>query len=168
MKTDLTHLPSPARQFSQRFSSTRRGARLSRLLALQQLEDWGHPRTSPLAEAAESVVGELAVNAVTHGHVPGWSFGLRLTHVPSVLWVEVTDSREDAVPAPPARVGEPHPDFVSETGRGLLIVAILAARWGVLPHGPGGEPGKTVWAELREPDHGPGHGPERAPGCSPG
>ncbi|MEV7344136.1 ATP-binding protein [Streptomyces sp. NPDC093544] len=32
-----------------------------------------------------------------------------------------------------------------ESGRGLLLVAVLAARWGTVPRTP---IGKTVWAEI--------------------
>jgi hypothetical protein len=32
-----------------------------------------------------------------------------------------------------------------ESGRGLLLVAVLAARWGTAPRTP---VGKTVWAEV--------------------
>jgi hypothetical protein len=72
---------SPA-PFRQRFSSTRRGARLARLLATQQLADWGWARDSEYLEAAELVVGELAANAVTHGRVPGRDFLLTMTLTP--------------------------------------------------------------------------------------
>jgi len=39
----------------------------------------------------------------------------------------------------------PRPPSDSETGRGLLLVAGLAARWGVAERQG---PGKTVWAEI--------------------
>lgn len=139
-------LPAP---FRQRFSSTRRGARLARLLAVQQLTDWGWPRGGEHLEAAELVVGELAANAVTHGRVPGRDFLLTLALTRSAeggsgaLRAEVADSRGERLPAP---MPEPGPD--GEHGRGLVLVSALAIRWGVVPRSPSG---KTVWAELPGP-----------------
>ncbi|MFC8100610.1 ATP-binding protein [Streptomyces sp. NPDC057363] len=135
--------------FCQQFSSTRRGARLARLLAAQQLADWGWARGSDPQEAAVLVVGELAANAVTHGRVPGRDFLLTMTLVPRppdghrVLRVEVADCRGERLPLV---VREPCPD--EEQGRGLLLVSALACRWGVAPRSPSG---KSVWAELRCP-----------------
>ncbi|MGC2998696.1 ATP-binding protein [Streptomyces sp. G35A] len=138
--------PTP---FSQRFSSTRRGARLARLLAVQQLADWGWARNSEYLEAAELVVGELAANAVTHGRVPGRDFLLTMTLTPlskgcsGILRIEVADCRGERLPA---LAEEPCPN--GEHGRGLLLVGVLASRWGVTPRFPSG---KTVWAELQGP-----------------
>lgn len=141
-------LPAPA-PFRQQFSSTRRGARLARLLAAQQLTDWGWARGGEYLEAAELVVGELAANAVTHGRVSGRDFLLTLTLVRSAeggfgaLRIEVADSRGERLPTP---TPEPCPD--GEHGRGLLLVSALATRWGVVPRLPSG---KTIWAELPSP-----------------
>ncbi|WAX80125.1 ATP-binding protein [Streptomyces sp. KMM 9044] len=141
-------LPAPA-PFRQQFSSTRCGARLARLLAAQQLADWGWARGGEYLEAAELVVGELAANAVTHGRVPGRDFLLTMTLVrpqesgSGTLRIEVADSRGERLPFP---APEPCPD--GEHGRGLVLVSALAARWGVVPRSPSG---KTVWAELPSP-----------------
>ncbi|MFJ1649911.1 ATP-binding protein [Streptomyces sp. NPDC088337] len=141
-------LPMPA-PFRQQFSSTRRGARLGRLLAAQQLTDWGWPRGGEQLEAAELVVGELAANAVTHGRVPGRDFLLTMALTRSAeggfdaLRIEVADSRGERLPTP---MLEPCPD--GERGRGLVLVSALATRWGVVPRFPSG---KTVWAELPSP-----------------
>ncbi|MGI5135693.1 ATP-binding protein [Streptomyces sp. CA-106110] len=77
-----------------------------------------------------------------HGHVPGRDFHLRLTATSDTLRVEVTDTRTERVP--PSSPQAPRGD--AESGRGLLIVAGLATRWGTGPRL--GAPGKTVWAEL--------------------
>jgi hypothetical protein len=44
------------------------------------------------------------------------------------------------------------PDYISETGRGLHVVASLSDRWGWLPLGGSG---KAVWATLGRPVPGP-------------
>ncbi|MFJ3824188.1 ATP-binding protein [Streptomyces nodosus] len=82
-------------------STTRRGARLARLLAVTELRSWGAPED--LTERAELVVGELAANAVLHGRVPGRCFRLTLVLDPTAnrLRVEVSDARRDLSPRPP-------------------------------------------------------------------
>ncbi|MFF7720783.1 ATP-binding protein [Streptomyces luteogriseus] len=122
------------RNLSLLLSPTPRGARLARLLAAEQLRSWGLP-LSP----AEQNVAELAANAATHGRVPGRDFRLTLYVVGGTLRIEVTDTRGDRLP----RLTRPAPDATS--GRGLLVVAALAGRWGVTP---GPHPRKTVWAEV--------------------
>ncbi|WP_431312959.1 ATP-binding protein [Streptomyces silvensis] len=120
---------------STQLPSTWRGARRARQLAVEQLRDWEVP-----CEDAEQIVAELAANAVAYGKVPGRDFWLTLTaRVGGVLRIEVADTRSDRLPV----VREP--DEGAESGRGLVIVAALADRWGV-EQGP--EPLKTVWAEL--------------------
>ncbi|MFD5654038.1 ATP-binding protein [Streptomyces sp. NPDC127039] len=132
--------------FAQLFSSTRRGARLARLLTVDRLRSWGAPEG--LTERAEAVVAELAANAVLHGHLPGRGF--RLTLVLDAprgrLRLDVTDARGDKwPPLPPANA---MPDTSLGTGgRGLALVEALVDHWETLPHPPGG---KTVRAELAE------------------
>ncbi|MFE8993318.1 ATP-binding protein [Streptomyces collinus] len=125
------------RNISLLLSPTPRGARLARLLATEQLRSWGLP-----LDPAEQIVAELATNAATHGRVPGRDFRLTLYVVGGTLRIEVTDTRGDRLP----RLTRPAPD--ATTGRGLLVVAALADRWGVAP---GPQPRKTVWAEVDVP-----------------
>jgi len=137
MKTEMTTPTSESGDqfkgvFAQRLSSTRRGARLARLLAAQQMRDWGLTDT----DAAELVVAELAGNAVTHGRVPGRDFEVRLLLAEDHVRVEVSDTRAEREPEP-----NPYPD---EHGYGLLLVAALATAWGV----KGRSVGKTVWAAV--------------------
>ncbi|MFE3945531.1 ATP-binding protein [Streptomyces sp. NPDC059118] len=140
--------PVTVRVFVQRFSSTPRGARLARHLALNVLHDWDIPYGSHASETAELIVSELATNAVTHGRVPGRDFELRLRHSPGVdgargaLCIEVSDTRGEQLPPGPAHLVLPPPD--ADGGRGLVLVDALADRWAVLDRGPG----KTVRAEL--------------------
>ncbi|MEU9622065.1 MULTISPECIES: ATP-binding protein [unclassified Streptomyces] len=131
--------PLPAHQFTQLFSATRRGARLARLLAVEQLVAWGWPRGAERTDAAALVVAELAANAVTHGRLEGRGFRLGLVPLPTArLRIEVTDPRGERLL--PAVLRE-----AVEGGRGLIIVDALAADWGVRPYPPSG---KTVWAEV--------------------
>ncbi|MBO8192260.1 ATP-binding protein [Streptomyces oryzae] len=130
------------RMFVQRFSATRRGARLARLLALHQFDAWGTPYGSEPSDNAAAVVAELAANAVLHGRVPGRDFELALSvPEPGSLLIEVTDTRGEAPVAPMA------PAPFDESGRGLLLVAALASTWGVRQRTPAA-PGKTVWARC--------------------
>ncbi|MHC3454012.1 ATP-binding protein [Streptomyces prasinus] len=62
-----------------RFSATPRGAGRAGRLASQQTDAWGWPYGSPVHDTVELVVAELAVNAVTHGRVPGRDAELRLS-----------------------------------------------------------------------------------------
>ncbi|WP_199816830.1 ATP-binding protein [Streptomyces sp. NBRC 110035] len=144
-------MPAPRAQeavtvsvFAQRFSATRRGARLARRLATHRLDLWHLPHGSPASDTITLVVAELASNAVLHGHVPGRDFELRLTYDRSagLVHVEVSDTH----PGHP-EFSEPvgHPSADTDGGRGLLLVEAVADRWGV--NGRTG-PGKTVWAEC--------------------
>ncbi|SEQ90440.1 ATP-binding protein [Streptomyces radiopugnans] len=140
--------------FTQLLSSTRRGARLARLLTVTELLSWEVPRD--LAERAELVVAELAANAVLHGHVPGRCFRLALTYEPSAgrLTVDVTDARGESKPRVPAPEAGPDdgPDAEADPlrtgGHGLTLVTALADHWDCVPHPPGG---KTVRAVLTSP-----------------
>ncbi|MET8725090.1 ATP-binding protein [Streptomyces misionensis] len=127
---------APLHQFSVPLSATRRGARLARLLAAEQLDAWDVP-----LDPARLLVAELAANAVLHGRVPGRSFRLTLVvSEPGVLRIEVTDTRAEALPVRTAATAAP-----AESGYGLLLVGTLADRWGVRL---GPVPCKTVWAEC--------------------
>ncbi|MFF5805562.1 ATP-binding protein [Streptomyces sp. NPDC012746] len=120
--------------FHVQLSATPRGARLARLLAVEQLRSWGLPFERPA-----QIVAELAANAVTHGRVPGRDFRLDLAVTPGLLRIEVVDTRGDRIPGFP----DPAPD--GEKGRGLLLVEAFADQWGVTQGPP---PCKSVWAEI--------------------
>ncbi|MFD6967791.1 ATP-binding protein [Streptomyces sp. NPDC059949] len=122
--------PTPAAcGFTQLLSSTRRGARLARLLAVSSLHSWGAPQE--LTERAELIVAELAANAVVHGHVPGRDFRLALHFDPAtgLLRVEITDARGERLPRPSH---EHRP--LSTGGYGLTLVTALADHWETVPH----------------------------------
>ncbi|MFE5029576.1 ATP-binding protein [Streptomyces sp. NPDC056656] len=147
--------------FVQRFSATRRGARLARRLSTLLLDLWGVPYGGPASDTVTLLVGELASNAALHGRVPGRDFELRLQYdgATGVVRVEVSDTHPER-PNPT----EPEEGWVPEGGRGLLLVEALASRWGVDDRQG---PGKTVWAECavhREEACGPELESESTPG----
>ncbi|MGY0066486.1 ATP-binding protein [Streptomyces sp. QTS137] len=150
-------MPAPRAQeavtvsvFAQRFSATRRGARLARRLATHRLDLWDLPYGSPASDTVALVVAELAANAVLHGRVPGRNFELRLAYdrTAGLVRVEVSDTHPGH-PELTEPTGRPAAD--ADGGRGLFLVEAVADRWGVA--GRTG-PGKTVWAEcaVRVPD----------------
>lgn len=126
-------------EFVQRFSATRRGARLARRLALHQLDEWGVPYGSELSDDVAVIVAELAANAVLHGHVPGRDFELRLLALTDGVRIEVSDARGERWPETRAQ------DPGAETGYGLRLVEAVATKWGVAER----TVGKTVWAQVR-------------------
>jgi anti-sigma regulatory factor (Ser/Thr protein kinase) len=144
----LAEQPDDVSQACFQFPSSKLGAHRARLVALQQLREWGWMPESEVAERTALLVAELAANAVTHGRYGRRGFQLRLSLEPfgdpaKCLRIEVSDSRGDCLPA------QPGPAAVScaerESGRGMLIVDAVADRWGVVPRSPGG---KTLWCEL--------------------
>ncbi|MEU5362680.1 ATP-binding protein [Streptomyces sp. NPDC005925] len=142
--------------FEMRFTSSPRGARLARRLAAERLDRWGVPYGTRAHDDVTLIVAELAANAVRHGHVPGRDFRLRLHVVPEgreghegherAVRVEVTDTRTERLPRLPSRPAADARRGTEEGGRGLFLVAHLAARCGWHPRSDG--PGKTVWAEY--------------------
>lgn len=134
------HVPARVGHFAMRFSSTPRGARLARRLAGNRLHTWDIPYDTTAHHELTLIVAELAANAVQHGRVPGRDFRLSLTALGVSVRVEVTDTRSESVPV----TATPSDDC--DSGRGLRLVAALAARWGWHPRGDG--PGKTVWVEY--------------------
>jgi anti-sigma regulatory factor (Ser/Thr protein kinase) len=141
--------PPPGRSFEMRFTSTPRGARHARRLVAVRLDAWGIPYDTDAHDAIVLVVAELTANAVRHGHVPGRDFHLGVHAAPDsrTVRVEVTDTRADRLPRRPAVPADTA--GAEEAGRGLLLVAHLAARWDWQPRPDG--PGKTVWAECEFP-----------------
>ncbi|WP_327188773.1 ATP-binding protein [Streptomyces xinghaiensis] len=146
MNHALPQVGSLTSTFTQLLSSTRRGARLARLLAVTELRSWGV--SQELTERAEIVVAELANNAVLHGRLPGRCFRLTLVLDPPSgrLRVEVSDARGEL--RPQLRPRDSEPDALSTGGRGLVLVAALADHWETVPHPPSG---KTVRAVLLTP-----------------
>ncbi|MDQ1396675.1 MAG: hypothetical protein QOG64_1934 [Acidimicrobiaceae bacterium] len=107
-------------------------ARRARAFVASTLEDWGLTR---LVDVATLLTSELVTNAVLHARS---RIDLRMRQRPGgAVRVEVIDEsfRE------PFRLQAP---AEATAGRGLAILDVLAARWGVDTL----DTGKAVWFEL--------------------
>ncbi|CAL2067358.1 SpoIIE family protein phosphatase [Streptomyces murinus] len=112
------------------------------------LHDWASPDQ---VDSAELLVSEMVTNVLVHTDADA----LLLVEVVEEdgrrrLRVEVFDSGDDL----------PHkrrPGELASSGRGLLLIGLLAHAWGVDPRGEG----KSIWFELYE---GPGEPGGEAPG----
>jgi serine phosphatase RsbU (regulator of sigma subunit) len=105
----------------------------ARARAARQLADWG---LDELTFPTEVLVSELVTNAIQHAQPP---LQLRMI-LDTALSCEVADASSTA----------PHPrraDRYDEDGRGLMLVAQIAARWGTRYT----RSGKTVWAQQPLP-----------------
>jgi len=87
----------------------------------------------------ELMTSELLSNAVRYGE--GDKAQVRVTVSPAVVRVEVRDDGRATLPI------NTEPDPFDERGRGLVIVAALAVRWGLGRDGIG----TTAWFEYRRP-----------------
>ncbi|WP_223837806.1 ATP-binding protein [Streptomyces venezuelae] len=116
------------------YPRSRQTVRPAREFAAETLYAWG---VEGRRDDVLLCVSELATNALLHGVPPGRGYRLRLLRFEGVVRVEVHDSG-GGLP----RVGEADPGAVG--GRGLLIVAVVADRWGVGAR----VPGKVVWCEF--------------------
>ncbi|MER7668630.1 ATP-binding protein [Kitasatospora sp. NPDC096128] len=120
-----------------------RSASRARIRLLRQAFEWQIDVES--AEIALLLLSELVTNACHHARGPrDRLIGVRLLlSTPTLLRVEVSDA-SPALPVPRHAA----PD--EESGRGLELVAALAASWGAHPRGEGWI-GKSVWFELALP-----------------
>ncbi|MFD3354418.1 SpoIIE family protein phosphatase [Streptomyces fradiae] len=100
---------------------------------LDRLAEW---HLDDVAFTAELLVSELVTNAIRYGRPP---VQLRLIHGTSLI-VEVYDGSSTAPHLRRARAFD-------EGGRGLLLVAQFAQRWGTRHRAEG----KTIWAEIELP-----------------
>jgi anti-sigma regulatory factor (Ser/Thr protein kinase) len=109
--------------------------------AARQLAAWGLEDTT---FTTELLVSELVTNAIRHAHSP---IQLRMI-LDGTLTCEVFDGSSSA---PQLR----RADRFDEGGRGLMLVAQLAERWGTRHTGTG----KVIWAQQPLPGRPrPGHG----------
>ena len=94
-----------------------------------------------LADVAVLLASEALTNAVVHA-----ATSVRLeVRQDRELEVRVTDYSSAPVLSPVSALGlqslMTDPDLEAESGRGLMLIASLAERWGVTPQ----DAGKTVW-----------------------
>ncbi|MDP9416608.1 MAG: ATP-binding protein, partial [Actinomycetota bacterium] len=103
----------------------------SRAFVTEALRAWG---LEELIDSATLVCSELVTNALLHGAPP---VRLVVRRVGDQVRLEVHDGRR----ADPV-VGRQR--LMSSQGRGMALVEMLAAAWGVEPT----ETGKVVWAQV--------------------
>ncbi|MEU3436638.1 ATP-binding protein [Streptomyces sp. NPDC006863] len=116
----------------------RRSIPVVRKFAHRALVEW---ECEQRADDVLLCVTELATNALRHGVPPGRGFKLHiyLERVEGVIRAELHDSGGGVV-----RAADGPPEAGDEGGRGLLLVAALADKWGVAERNPG----KIVWCEF--------------------
>ncbi|MDX3277302.1 ATP-binding protein [Streptomyces scabiei] len=122
-----------------RYRRQRPTVRAARVDARALADKWQHPE---IADDLEMLVSEVVTNAVIHGTTGrGSQVHVHYRLRDDRLRVEVRDS----APGQPRLMravsvtGE-----VRDHGRGLIVVASLAHRWGVIPR----VIGKSVWFEI--------------------
>jgi MEDS: MEthanogen/methylotroph, DcmR Sensory domain len=118
-------------EISRRFPLARHGPRQARLFVAEALTAWGR---SELIDDATLVVGELAMNAVTHA---ASGFTVSLARAGEMVTIAVGDRD---VTAPVRRSYS----STSPGGRGLHLVEAVASGWGHTVVSTG----KLVWANL--------------------
>ena len=98
----------------------------------------------PAAQAAATCVSELAANAINHTRsgLPSGTFTLSVHDGGEAVRIAVTDA--GSTTRPRAR----HPRPTSTHGRGLVIVAALAAAWGSKRT----RGGQITWCEIHASD----------------
>ncbi|MFK0011225.1 ATP-binding protein [Streptomyces sp. NPDC091027] len=116
------------------FPRSRQSVSSTRAFAAMTLDVWG---VTCRQDDVSLCVSELATNALLHGVPPGRHYRLRMLLFDATVRVEVADSGGGR-----PRVADRDPG--AEGGRGLLLVAALADRWGTLAR----VPGKVVWCEF--------------------
>jgi DNA-binding response OmpR family regulator/serine phosphatase RsbU (regulator of sigma subunit)/anti-sigma regulatory factor (Ser/Thr protein kinase) len=124
--------PLPGRTASLHLAAEERAVHEARSFVAATLDDWG--LATGVTEDAVLVASELITNAVLHGKVP---VELRLRATATDLVLQALDGATSL----PQRM---RPTADDEHGRGLQIVALLAARWGTRPT----PSGKSVWCML--------------------
>ncbi|MFE7580087.1 ATP-binding protein [Streptomyces gardneri] len=101
---------------------------------VRTLTSWG---LEQLSDTAELLVAELVTNAVIHTNTRVISVTVTRTGGTSVRIVVMDTDRTEITPPTALGVGE-------ESGRGLLLVARLAVRWGIERV----VTGKRIWCDL--------------------
>ncbi|MFD5187141.1 ATP-binding protein [Streptomyces sp. NPDC058357] len=118
-----------------RFRARRDSVPAARRHVESVLTEW---KLGGLIDETTLLASELSTNAVIHAKGTGDYFELALRRRGGTLAREVSDSYQWRMP----ELRTPTLDDLS--GRGLVIVDAVAAKWGVRPR----DPGKTVWVHL--------------------
>jgi anti-sigma regulatory factor (Ser/Thr protein kinase) len=118
---------------SREFASGLRAPRNARRFVIETLEQWGRRE---LVDDAALVVTELATNSVVHARS---DFAVVLSLAGGRVRIAVSDA------SPVTPILRDTASTTGTSGRGLLLIAALAHRWGTQVLGDG----KTVWVELR-------------------
>ncbi|MEU9317106.1 ATP-binding protein [Streptomyces sp. NPDC048295] len=118
-----------------RFRARRDSVPAARRHVESVLTEW---KLGGIIDETTLVASELSTNAVNHGKGTGDYFELGLRRRNGTLVLEVSDSYQWRMPELRA------PTLDDLSGRGLVIVDAVAAKWGVRPR----DPGKTVWVHL--------------------
>jgi len=122
-------------------AGTEREVPLARRQVVDKVRTWGVPVDDETVDAIRLVACELITNAVVHGKGP---VTVALYHRPGSLVIDVADGN----PLAP-QLSCAHDD--DESGRGLVLVGLLASRPAWEPSGCG----KRVWAEIELPKAAP-------------
>ncbi|MEU8483866.1 SpoIIE family protein phosphatase [Streptomyces sp. NPDC048641] len=141
-RTGVAVAPVPARRTAmtvaqaepERVAAARRQVR-------ELLHDWSDEEQ---VDSAVLMVSEMLTNVLVHTDADALLVA-EVTGGPSArrLRAEVADASDDL---PHKR----HPGELASSGRGLVLMELLADRWGVDPRGEG----KSIWFELYEPSAG--------------
>ncbi|MET9804093.1 SpoIIE family protein phosphatase [Streptomyces sp. NPDC006368] len=123
------------------FEPVGRSVATARAFVRDTLQGWGH---TDVVDDAVVLTSELVTNAVIHAGTAADVLCLRTEHG---VRVEVAD-RYPEREVPLQGTGHAEPDPERENGRGLLLCAALASRWGV-DYSP---TQKRVWFQLELPE----------------
>lgn len=145
MPTDAV-TPIPLLAASLRMTAVSSAVACSRRFVQHNLTRW---KLEDLAETTTLIMSELVTNAIKASGITDprvkpqqakaeHVIGIQLRAVNASLYVDVWDRTE----ATPVRK---NPAFDAESGRGLLLVDLLAKQWNIFRPKVGG---KVVWAEL--------------------
>jgi PAS domain S-box-containing protein len=137
------------------FEPVGRSVAVARAFVRDTLHGWGF---ADVVDDAVVLTSELVTNAVVHA---GTAADVRCLRYETAVRVEVADHYPERE-VPLQGRGRPHRDPDHEGGRGLLLCAALASRWGV-EYTPAG---KHVWFQLDLPERPAGTrsaGPRLAP-----
>jgi anti-sigma regulatory factor (Ser/Thr protein kinase) len=154
-RTGLPEAPVPAR----RTAMTVAQAEPERVAAARQhlrelLHDWSD---EDQVDSAVLMISEMLTNVLVHTDGDALLVAEVTGGPPRRLRAEVADASDDL---PHKR----HPGELASSGRGLVLMELLADRWGVDPRGEG----KSIWFELYEPSAGVSREtPDDADGPSP-